>query len=270
MKARESIRVRMNEFTVAEATFAEYVLRHEDVMFKSITLVTEESGIGYGTIIRFCQKLGYAGFQDFKINLAIEAGAGSTEESEAQPGWLERRSDDAARQIATSARSLNEADLTAIAKAVAKARFTLILGVAGSFPVAMELAYRLDRIGLMARAESDTHLQAIKASLLGPKDLLFAVSSSGSTKEILECAKLAKGRGARVAALTNFAKSPLTEESDFVITTAVWEGALQAEIGTKIPYYFAVELLSSLLLNLVPGAEENLRISSDGVASRAL
>ena len=161
-------------------------------------------------------------------------------------------------------------NLQAIAKAIGKARFTFIVGVAGSFPVAMELAYRMDRLGLMARAESDTHVQAIRSSLLGPKDLLFAISSSGSTKEILDCATLARGRGARVVALTNFAKSPLTEMADFVLTTAVWEGALQAEIGTKLPCYFAVELLSSLLLGIVPGAEESLRVSSDSVSSRAV
>ena len=268
MKVHETIRARMNEFTVTEASFAEYVLRHEEVIFKSITTVAEESGIGYGTVIRFCQKLGFSGFQDFKIHLAVEAGAGSAEQDGAEPGWLERRSGIATRQIATTAHALDEKNLQAIAKAIAEARFTLIAGVGGSFPVAMELAYRMDRLGLMARAESDTHLQAIRSSLLGSNDLLFAISSSGSTKEILECARLARGRGARVVALTNFAKSPLTEEADFVITTAVWEGALQAELGTKIPFFFAVELLSALLLGIAPGAEESLRISSDSVASR--
>lgn len=270
MKVQENIRARMNEFTAAEASFAEYVLRHDDVIFKSITLVTEESGIGYGTVIRFCQKLGFAGFQDFKIHFAVEAGAGSAEKGEAEPGWLERQSGITARQIATTAQALSEANLQAIAKAIAEARFTLIVGVAGSFPVAMELAYRMDRLGVMARAESDTHLQSIRSSLLGPNDLLFAISSSGSTKEILDCAQLARGRGAKVVALTNFAKSPLTEKSDFVLTTAVWEGALEAELGTKIPFFFAVELLSSLLRNCVPGAEESLCVSSDSVASRAV
>ena len=268
MNVHESIRARMNEFTAAEAAFAEYVLQHEDLIFKSITLATEESGIGYGTVIRFCQKLGFSGFQDFKIRLAVESGAGSTKEGDSKPGWLERRSATAAQQIATTARSIGEPDLQAIAKAIAGARFVLAIGVAGSFPVAVELAYRLGRMGVLARAECDTHVQAISSSLLGPDDVLFAISSSGSTKEVLDCARLARGRGARVVALTNYAKSPLTEEADFVLTTAVWEGVLQAELGTKIPFYFAVELLASLLFSTMPGAEESLRLSSNSVASR--
>ena len=260
----------MNEFTAAEAAFAEYVLLHGDLIFKSITLVTEESGISYGTIIRFCQKLGFSGFQDFKIHLAVESGRGSSEEGDSEPGWLERRSTIAGQQLAAVVRSIDERSLKAVVQAIAKARFILIVGVAGSFPVAVELAYRMDRLGLLVRAEQDTHVQAIRASLLGPKDLLFAISNSGSTKEILDCARLARGRGARVVALTNYAKSPLTEESDFVLTTAVWEGVLQAELGTKIPFFFVVELLASLLLSTMPGAEENLRLSSDSVASRLL
>ena len=268
MKVYESIRARMNEFTAAEAAFAEYVLLHGDLIFKSITLVTEESGTSYGTIIRFCQKLGFSGFQDFKIHLAVESGAGPAKAGASEPGWLERRSEIAAQQITTTARSIDEANLQAITQAVAKARFILVIGVAGSFPVAVELAYRMDRLGLLVRAECDTHVQAIRSALLGPDDLLFAISNSGSTKEILDCAHLARGRGARVVALTNYAKSPLTEESDFVLTTAVWEGVLQAELGTKIPFFFAVELLVSLLLSTIPGAEENLRLSSNCVASR--
>lgn len=270
MNVQETIRARMNEFTAAEAAFAEYVLLHGDLIFKSITLVTEESGISYGTVIRFCQKLGFSGFQDFKIHLAVESGRGSAEGGDSEPGWLERRSKIAAQQIAATARAIGEADLKAVTQALAKARFILIVGVAGSFPVAVELAYRMDRLGLLARAECDTHVQAIRASLLGPEDMLFAISNSGSTKEILDCARLARRRGARVVALTNFAKSPLTEESDFVLTTAVWEGVLQAELGTKLPCFFVVELLASVLLGTMPGAEQNLRLSSDSVASRLL
>jgi DNA-binding MurR/RpiR family transcriptional regulator len=268
MNMHDRIRAKMPELTAAEAAFGEYALAHDDLIYKSITLATEESGIGYGTVIRFCQKLGFAGFQDFKIHLAVDAGTDSAGKDGAEPGWLLRRVETSNRQISATAETIGESSLESAAMELAKARSILIVGVAGSFPVALQLSYLMDRLGLLSRAESDSHLQAIRSSLLAPEDILFAISSSGGTKEIIECASLARNRGAKVIALTNYAKSPLAEKADLVLTTSIWEGALHAEIGTKLPFYFVVELLSSILLRVVPGAEESVRLSSDGVAKR--
>jgi RpiR family transcriptional regulator, carbohydrate utilization regulator len=266
MTVYDTIRTRMNELTASEAAFADYALKREDLIYKSITLASEESGIGYGTIVRFTQKLGFSGFQDFKIHLAVEAGKGAPADEGSD--WLEKSGELSARTMGTAIRALGEERLREAAEALAKARSILIAAVAGSFPVAMELAYRLSRLGLAAWAEQDSHLQMIRASLLGPSDLLFAISSSGSTKEILECAALSRDNGSRVLSLTNFAKSPLADRSDIVLNTAVREDALEAEIGTKLPFFFAVELLASLLVRIVPGAGESIRKSSNSVASR--
>ncbi len=270
MTVHETIKSRMGEFTAAEAAFARYVLVNDDLIFKSITLVTEDSAIGYGTIIRFCQKLGYVGFQDFKIHLAVDAKAEAPETGEAQTCWLARRGEMAQANIANTIRSLDESTLEAAACLLAGARSTLIAGVAGSFPVAMELSYRMTRLGLFACAEPDTHLQVIKASLMKPGDALFTVSSSGSTKELIECARQAKERGAKVVLLTNHAKSPLANYADITIAASVWEGVLQAEVGTKLPLFLVVELLGSLLLKMCPDAEESVRLSSDSVAARLI
>ncbi len=270
MTVLDGIRARMNELTSTEAAFAEYVLTHDDLIFKSITVVAEESGVGYGTVIRFCRKLGFSGFQDFKIRMAVEAGAAAPETQDAEPGWLERRGEQAKSLISTAVHALDEERLRAAADLIARARLVVAVGVAGSFPVVKEFAYRLDRLGILAAAEQDTHLQMIKSSLLSPADVVFAVSDSGSTKEILDCATLARARGARVVALTNHPKSPLAEAADIVLNAAVREGALEAEIGTKLPFYFIVELLASLVMRASPDAAEHLRTSSDSVSSRLI
>lgn len=264
----DTIRARMKELTAAEKTFAEYVLKTDDLVFKTITVVTEESGAGYGTIVRFCQKLGFSGFQDFKIRLAVESSPDPAPQDSAE--WLGAQAERRSQQLKSTGELISEELLTQVAAAVAGARLTLIVAVAGSFPVAQDLGYRLDRMGLPCRTEADTHLQAICASLLRPADVLFAVSSSGSTKELLEVAQLARQRGATVIALTNSAKSPLAEQADLVISTGVYEGALQAELGTKLPFFFVVEVLSALLLKTVPDAEANLKTSAASVTGRAL
>ena len=66
------IRSRMNAFTATERNVAEYILKNTDVVYESITAVAENCQASYGTIVRFYQKLGYSGFKDFKIHLALE------------------------------------------------------------------------------------------------------------------------------------------------------------------------------------------------------
>jgi len=267
---RDQIHAKMNDLTPGEAAFAEYVLKDENIIYKSITVLTEESGIGYGTIIRFCQKVGFSGFHDFKIHLALEKGSNDTVKNSESKGWVLDEQERAAGQLATTTSALDERVLHEVAACLAASRSVLLVAVAGSFPAALELAYRLTRIGITARAESDTHMQAIHASLLGKSDALFAVSNSGSTKEILEAAKLARTAGAKIVTLTNYGRSPLAEISDYVITLGVWEQALEAEIGTRLPFYFVIELLGTLTRRLAPNAQLNIQVTSDSVSSRQL
>ena len=44
----------------------------EEVIYKSISEIAKESGIGEATITRFTKKIGFSGFQDFKVTLAKE------------------------------------------------------------------------------------------------------------------------------------------------------------------------------------------------------
>jgi DNA-binding MurR/RpiR family transcriptional regulator len=96
------------------------------------------------------------------------------------------------------------------------------------------------------------------------------ISHSGSTKEILEAVRQAKQKGARIVSITNYSKSPLADLSDLVVSTGIWEQALQAEVGTRLPFYFLIELLCIRLLAVRPKGADYIQITSDSVSSRLL
>ncbi|MDD3930471.1 MAG: MurR/RpiR family transcriptional regulator, partial [Sphaerochaeta sp.] len=56
-----------NQFSATELKLVAYIRNNPNIIFKTITEVIEESKVGYGSIIRFCKKIGCEGFQDFKI-----------------------------------------------------------------------------------------------------------------------------------------------------------------------------------------------------------
>ncbi|WP_292667137.1 SIS domain-containing protein, partial [Mesorhizobium sp.] len=55
----------------------------------------------------------------------------------------------------------------------------------------------------------DAHMMLMSASLLGEGDVAIAISHSGTSTAVIEPVELARRRGARTIALTNYATSPL-------------------------------------------------------------
>jgi DNA-binding MurR/RpiR family transcriptional regulator len=62
-------------------------------------------------------------------------------------------------------------------------------------------------------------MQAIAVSQLSYGDVLIGISQSGSSKDIVECLRLAKTRGATTICVTAKERSPITKQSDIVLIT---------------------------------------------------
>ena len=59
------------DLTTAEKKTADYVLRHpRESQFLSIAELAEESGVAEATVSRFCRRLGYKGYNAFKLAIA--------------------------------------------------------------------------------------------------------------------------------------------------------------------------------------------------------
>lgn len=70
---------------------------------------------------------------------------------------------------------------------------------------------------------TDVIISKMKTSLMKQSDILFAISSTGRTKSILEIAKLAKEIGVKVISICDFSDSPLSNISDIAINTTIRE-----------------------------------------------
>lgn len=268
--ALERVRAHDARFTPVERTFARHVLSDSTIVYKSITTVSEESGVAYTSIVRFCQKLGYSGFHDFKIHLAIGAGKREERRRENTGHWLGSILESATARLSTLAAGIDRSAVAELIGILSRARRILAVAVAGSAPTAQELTYRLVRLGLLASTETDSHMQCIQASLLRSQDVLICVSSSGSTKEIIEAASIAKRRGASLVCLTNYDRSPLAEICDVTLSAGIWEEAAEAEFGTRLPFYFLVEIIASEMLDTAPEARAHLQRTAESVSSRQL
>lgn len=212
---------------------------------KSITEVAEAAGTSETTVTRFCKAIGVGGYPDLRIALAADTARTSTRDrelgSEIAPDdditqIISKIGYTDAKAVEETAEQLDPDALEALVDAVAAARRIDIYGVGASAFVAQDLQQKLHRIGLTGFAWSDTHTALTSAAVLGADDVAIGISHTGATTETVEALREARRRGATTAALTNFARSPVTEVADHVLTTAVREttyrsGAMSSRIG---------------------------------------
>jgi RpiR family carbohydrate utilization transcriptional regulator len=216
---------------VADVTLA----RPELAIYASVNEVAAAAGVSEATVMRLCRLLGFRGFQDFKIALAREL---------VTP--LQRLHEEVAEgdDAATIVHKVFNANIDALqdtlavldmkamdaaAKWLLEARLILLIGVGTSGPIVTDASNKFFRLGLVVQAITDAHLMMMAAALLTPRDVLLAVSHSGSTRDTVETAKTAKNAGARVICITNNSLSPLTKTADLVLATASRETRFRQE-----------------------------------------
>jgi DNA-binding MurR/RpiR family transcriptional regulator len=264
------IQIMLSALTRREQEVANYVLTHPDVVYQSVTEVARRSGAGLGSVVRFCQRLGFLGFQDFKIHLASDLAAQAAEGQPGRNDSVQHVADQLTAEIRSTLNVLTRNELRQAAKLLARSKFILAAGCGGSAVVAQSLMYRLSRLGLASQAECDGHMQAIRAASMGRQDAAFLVSFSGSTREIIHTAGILKQRGCRIICLTNFIESPVTELADVVLLTSVHKDPLKAETVSPIAMMYVLEVLLNELAGILPDGSQAVERTFQAVSDRQL
>lgn len=96
--------------------------------------------------------------------------------------------------------------------------------------VALDAYHKFIRSGINANADLDSHLQIMSASQMKDKDLAVLISLSGSTKDLLDISQVLKNNKVPILAITNFAKSYLTERADIALYTVADETDFRLEV----------------------------------------
>lgn len=239
---------------------ADFVLANsEDAQYMSITTMAEDCHVAEATISRFCQTLGFYGYNSFKLELAKSAVAVSsnTLDFDIGSGTFEKISKD--DSITDMAKKLYAADISAIeqtlglvdevavssaVKYLSKARRVFCFGQGGSLIIAMEAWARFITVAPQFQYIEDSHLQAMAASLCDEEDVILFFSYSGATKDMLDVMRPAKARGAKIILLTHFAKSPGAAYADVILLCGSKEGPLQSgSIPAKMGLLFIIDVL---------------------------
>lgn len=221
------IRTKMGIMTKSQKRMAEFILsKPAEVTKMSISQLAMEAGLrSESSVVRFYRTLGFGGYHDFKVTLAKELGGSSfyhTYEDIVIGDDLETiKSKLFKGAIQTLNENISLIPASCLEKAVDlldSADRLFFLGYASSGAIAMEAFFKFSRLKAHCYFFSDSHINAALLSEPLPGDVIFCISHSGETKDVIIPAAHAKPL-AKIIALTGSATSPLAKIADACITT---------------------------------------------------
>lgn len=255
---------------------AEFLLEHTDqARHLSSQRVASMAGVSQSSVVKFAQKLGYQGFTALK--LALSEALATRSEPPSVPVHNHILSDDPIKTVGEKLLSEKVAALRATldinseeklrqgVELLQQARRVIVVGIGASGLVARDFSYKLMKIGMSAVAENDMHVLLATVQALEPEDLLFAISFSGSRREINLAAQETHRIGGRVMAITNFAPNALQQHADLTLYTMSQEQAQSSgAISSNIAQLALTDLLFMALVQRdLDHAPERIRHSEE-------
>lgn len=265
-----------SSLTKAEKKVADVVLANpEEAVMATVTDLAEQAGVGETSVIRFCRKLGFRGYHEFKLSIAqhvANAPSVSTAVIEDDDDQLTIAQKITMKNEIMLKNSLDLIHKTELSRAVDKmlnASKIYVYGVGSSGITALDLQYRLMRIGMNVEAHRDSHIIAMSASLAKPGEVVFGISTSGSTRDLVDAVKEAKQNGAGVICLTSHMRSPITNYADTVLLIPSKETPLEGgALSTKISQIHLLDILCTILMLQKETAYDAIEKTAKSVADK--
>lgn len=272
------IRAKAKNGSTAAKQIARFIIgaprQAREVSLRSLASACDTSP---ATVTRFCRDLGYDGFREFQLDLAVALA--KTEpltleglDSGASPGQIIRQVIECNRQsLSETERLLDVKVLVKVAKLIQRAKRVVFLGIGGSGLVARLAAERFMSLGLSVTAVTDPYEQLFTSASLGRGDIVIAISHTGETSQVIETLCASRDKGVRTVGLTNYPQSSLAQASEFVLMTAFPEQRINAAVSSsRIAQMCVIDSLYFIVGSAVGAGARRLADEVEGRAQRVL
>lgn len=220
------IRSVLDDLPNSEKKIGEYILTNPEETIKMTTAQLGEAAESNSTaVIRLCNRIGINGFTKLKVNLSAEivsvdeAGYAEIKPDENTYTIKSKLLGNAFKSMEETLALMDEDDIERITELIYNASIVYVYGVGASRLVAENIVQKWSRIGKVMICPTDDH-QLVALLTAAPKNaLLFSVSSSGETKEIITLIKIAEKNNVRTIGLTQFGHNTLSQKVSYHLQT---------------------------------------------------
>jgi glucokinase len=219
----ERVQHLQHELSPAEQRVATLVLEHpRKVLSEPIAEIAKLADVSQPTVIRFCRSLGFSGLADFKLKFAGSL-TGTIPVRHSQVRMTDSTHDLSAKVIDNTVSAIlkfrDQLDVNSIDRAIEilrRAKRIEFYAMGNSRVVALDGQHKFFRFRIPTSSYGDAHLFSLAAELLGPGDVVIAISTTGQLPELLSAVDTARAAGADVIAITS-SKSALARKASICL-----------------------------------------------------
>ena len=185
-----------------------YILENtEKVSNMRIQDLSKETFTSTATIVRFCNKLSYSGYAEFKANLKSSIHKEANHKLSPNNTFL---FDD----IAKTKDLINDCVIDEVIDLIYNAEKIDFYGEGSSKDVCIDISRKFHLVEKNCRYFNDSSIMYSTASDLDSKTLIIAISMSGETPQVIKAVNIAKTRGCKIICVTSVGYTTLANLSD--------------------------------------------------------
>lgn len=263
----------MDKFTKTEEELAQYILqRPEEVSQLTISQIAKKLHISPATITRFCQKLAFSGFNEFRHELKRFVDLRNTPKNMKnikQVDYFAKLYQDHLGIIDNTFHITTYDNIQKAVSFLTKANKIHVYGIGSSGIAAQEFKSKFFRIGLTVEAITDPHQSMMDAALSNENSVVIGISISGTTKEVISAVKIAKKQGACILVFTGDKNSELSQLGDLtLLVTSKNSMHMGQNISPLLPLLLLFDLLYTELVakdykNRISIREKTLKVLTE-------
>lgn len=233
------------DLTRSEKKIALYVSEHLSQMtYLSIGDLAGQCDVGETTILRFCKRLGFSGYYEFKQQVILQIQKNEKEIQKQLPTTLNR----IYTMFNETTQLLDKKKLKTAATMIMNCQTIYMFGSGFSGLTALAAQMRFASLGYRAIAARENYLKVLYANMITNKDLAIGFSIFGEDSSTIETVKLAKQNGTPIIVMTNHEQSTLAKLGDVVLLTSGKEiGKEGSTLVTEMSQFVVLEVLFEIL-----------------------
>ncbi|MFM2476958.1 MurR/RpiR family transcriptional regulator [Celerinatantimonas sp. MCCC 1A17872] len=229
MNTLEKITKNIDSFSKSERKVAEVIIASpQTAIHSSIATLAKMADVSEPTVNRFCRRLDTKGFPDFKLHLAQSLANGTpyvnrhVEEDDGPEAYTAKIFESSIACLEAAKNSLDPNVINRAVDLLTQAKRITFCGLGASASVAQDALNKFFRFNVPVSCSSDVVMMRMSCILSTEDDVVVLISHTGRTKELVDIAKLARGNGAAVIAMTS-KHSPLAEYCHLLVAMDVPE-----------------------------------------------
>lgn len=256
----ERIKQGISKLKPSERKVSDFILKHpKEVLHMPIAHLSEATSTSEATIIRMCKALQFKGYRDLKLCIAAAIPQKNPIDHKYQEISADTSISETIQQIVSnnifSIRNIitvnDEEYLKKAIQELNNARKIVIIGIGASAIVAFDFEQKLKRINKLCEALTDSHSQLVSVTNLTNEDVLFAISYSGETKEILNSVSVAKENTTKIISLTGYSNNTLQKNSTINLFVTSTENSIRSAATTsRISQLTLIDILYTALASI--------------------